>query len=73
MGHERLGASAAGDGLHHRGFHLNEISLGQKLAHKGNDLAAHLEHLAGFLSDNQIHIALAIADFLVGQTVKFLR
>ena len=73
MGDERPRHRAAGDGLHHRRFHLEVAARVEKLAQRRQHPAAHLEHLARLGIDDEIEIALAIADLDVGQTVPLLR
>ena len=73
VGHERPRQRAAGDRLHHRRLDLEEPAVGQEVAHRRDDAAAHLEHAARVGVDDQIEVALAIADFDVLQAVPLLR
>ena len=69
---ERPRHRAAGDRLHHRRLDF-EIAAGvEELAQRREHPAAHLKHFARFRIDDQIEVALAIADFDVGQPVPLL-
>ena len=70
---ERPGHGAPGDRLHRRRLDFEVSAAVEKLPQRRERLAAHLEHLARLGIDDQIEIALAIADFDVGQTVPLLR
>ena len=73
MGDKRTRGSAAGDHLHHRGFHFHKAARNHELTHGGEDLRTHLEGVARLFVGNQIQIALTIARFLILQAVKLVR
>ena len=73
VGDEGAGVGAAGNGAQHGGLHLHEAQRVQIAAQIGHELAADLEVPLAFGIHDQIHIALAIAHFLVGQAVELLR
>src|SRR5437868_7749251 len=64
---------AAGDRLHHQRFDFQEATLRKELAHRRNDAAADLEDRARIRVDDQIEIALPVANLDVLQTVPLLR
>ena len=72
MRHERARERAAGDGLHHRRFDLEESAPDEELANRRDDPASHLEHASRVGIDDQVEIPLAVADFDVLQPVPFL-
>ncbi len=73
MGLERFGRSAAGNGLQHRRFDFEEVTLGEELADMRDDLGAHAERFAHLLVDHQVDVALAVALLGVGQAVELVR
>ena len=73
MRDERPRQRAAGDRLHHRRLDLEEPAGDQELADRRDDAAAHLEHAPRVGVDDQIEIALAVADLDVLQPVPLLR
>ena len=73
MRHERPRQRAAGDRLHHRRLDLEKAARDEKLANRGDRPAADLEHAAHVGIDDEIEIALAVADLDVLQTVPLLR
>ncbi|VGP34123.1 hypothetical protein SB01124_03621 [Klebsiella quasipneumoniae subsp. quasipneumoniae] len=73
MRDKRTGGSAAGDHLHHRGFHFHKAAGYHELTHGREDLRADAERMARLFVSDQIQIALAIADFLILQAVEFIR
>ena len=73
MGLERLGRSAAGDGLQHRGFHFEETALVEETTDVRDHLRAHAEGVAHFLVDDQVDVALAVALLGIGQAVVLVR
>ncbi|EQD52667.1 hypothetical protein B1A_12618, partial [mine drainage metagenome] len=66
-------ARPAGNRLHHRGLHLDEIERVEKLAQIAHDARACPEHVAAGLVDDQIHVPLPVARLHVGQAVPFVR
>ncbi|GBE50853.1 hypothetical protein BMS3Bbin13_01803 [bacterium BMS3Bbin13] len=72
MGDERTRRGAARDGLHHRCLDLDEAALVEEPAQVTHDRTAQEEHPARGLVHHQIHVALPIAHFLVGQSVELL-
>ncbi|MCY1440727.1 hypothetical protein D9M71_570120 [compost metagenome] len=73
VGFERLGCRAARNGLQHRRFHFQEVTLHQEAADVGDDLRTHAEGLAHVFVDDQVNVALAVALFGVGQAVVLVR
>ena len=73
VGGEGTRCCAAGDGLHHRGFDF-EIAAGVEVAADGfEDLGALDEDFAGVEVGEEIDVALAVAEFDVGEAVVLLR
>ena len=66
---EGLGRRTAGNGLQHGSFHLEETPLHEEAADVGDDLGTHAEGLTHLFVDDQVDIALAIAQLGVGQAV----
>ena len=73
VGDERPRRGSPGDGLHHGSFHFHVAALVQESAQRLDQPAALDEDLAHFGIDDQVDIALAIAEFHVGQAVPLLR
>ena len=73
VGDEGARVGAACDGAEHRGLHLHEAQVVQIAAQERHELAADLEVPLALRVHDQIHIALPIADLLVGQAVELLR
>ncbi len=72
MGNERLGSSAALDGLQDGGLDLH-VAVGlHKATEGGENLRTLTEGLANVVVGDQVNIALAIAGLLVGKTVELL-
>ena len=71
VGDERLRDGAARHWLHHRSFNFEESVLIQKLPHGLHQSAALEENFADFRIHRQIEVALAIAQFNIGQSVPF--
>jgi len=63
----------AGDGLHHRRLHLQELPGVEEAADELDDAGASLEGLAGGLVHDQVQVAPAIALLLVAESVELLR
>ena len=72
MRHERPRQRAAGDRLHHRRLDFEEAVRLQELANRRHRGGANLEHAPHVGIDDQIEIALAIADLDVLQAVPLL-
>ena len=64
---------AASDGLHHRRFHFDVAASVEVSADGLNNAAALDENFAHLRIDEQIEIALAVAQLNIGQPVPFLR
>ena len=64
---------AAGNLLHHRRFDFKVTALVKEAAQRLQRLGALDEDFAGVEIGEQVHIALAVAQFDVGQAVKLLR
>ena len=73
MRDERPRERAAGDRLHHRRLDLEVAARGHELADRRDDAAARLEDAARVGIDDEIEIALPVADLDVGQAVPLLR
>jgi hypothetical protein len=73
MGDERSCDRAAGNRLHHRRLDLEIAARRHELADGGDDLAACLEHPSRLRVDDEIEIALPVADLDVGEPVPLLR
>ncbi|CRM89846.1 hypothetical protein [Pseudomonas sp. 22 E 5] len=73
VGFERLGRGTTRDGLQHRRFHFEEVTLHQEAADVRNHLRTHAEGLAHVFVDDQVNVALAVALLGVGQTVVLVR
>src|SRR5688572_6980463 len=63
---------AAGNRLHDGRFDLQIPSRLQKLTYRGEHLAPHLEYFARLGIDDEIEIALPIADLDIGQPMPLL-
>ena len=73
MGDERTGRRAAGDHLHHRGFDFHKAAAHHELAHRREDLRTDFKRASGCVIGDQIQVALTVTDFLILQTVEFVR
>ena len=70
---ERLGVGTARNRVKHRRFDFQKLVGHHELAQAAHRLAARHKTLArGFVGD-QVHVALAVFDFLVGHTMKLVR
>jgi hypothetical protein len=72
MGHKRPGQRAAGHRLHHRRLDFEETAAVEEAPDAGHHATAHFEHLARLLVDDQIEVALAVADFDILQPMPLL-
>ena len=73
VGFEGLGVGAARNRVQHGGFDFEEVVGHHEFADAADRLAARHETLAcGFVGD-QVHIALAVFDFLIGHAMEFVR
>ena len=73
MGLKRLGRRAAGDAVHHGRFDFQKIIAIQILTHGRDHFRTNFKGLAHIVIHHQIHIAVAVADFQIGQPVPFFR
>ena len=73
MGDKRTGRSTAGNGVQNRGFYFQIAFVIQNMADTLDNLGPFDEDLPDFRIYNQIHITLAVTDFLVLQAVPFFR
>src|ERR1700677_4887447 len=64
---------ATGHLLHHRRFYFDVAALVEKLAQRLESLGTLDEDFSAVEVDEQVHVALAVAQFDIGQTMKFLR
>ena len=69
---ERACRGAARNRLQDRGLHLDVAALVEELAHRGDDLGASDEYVAHLRVHHQVDVALAVADFGVGEGVERL-
>ena len=72
MGDERPRDGAAGDGLHHRRFDFDEAVRVEGAAHRLHQLRALQKDFAHLGIHHQVDIALAVAQFDVGEPVPLL-
>ena len=72
VGDERLGCRAAGNRMQHGCFHFQETRLQHVRADAAYGLAAREERAASLVGHDQIDVTLAIAQFLICNTVKFI-
>ena len=73
VGHERTRRGAAGDGVHHRRFHLQKTAIVEEAPQRRDDASAQLEDPARVLVGDEVQVALPIAHLLIAQAVVFLR
>ncbi len=73
VGAEGPGGGASGDGLHHRGLHLDIPALIEKAPDRLQHLGALDEDLTHIGVHEEIDIALPVAELHVGQAVILLR
>ena len=69
MRHEWPRHRSAGDGLHHRRFDFDKAMRIQRAAHRLHQFAALQKDFPHLGIDDQIDIALAIAEFYIGEFV----
>ena len=72
VGDERARHGAAGDGLHHRRLDFDEAVRIEGAAHRLHQLGALQKDFADFGIHHQVDIALAVAQFDVGEAVPLL-
>ena len=72
MRDERTGRSATGDGLQHRGVHLEPALFGEGVAHGLDDPAAGLEGALDLRVDHQVDVAHPVAELRVGKRIVHL-
>ena len=73
MGDEGPCSGAPRDGVQHRGLHFQVALVVQHLPDAFDDLGPFHEHIPDFRVHDQIHIPLAVADFLIFQSMPFFR
>ena len=73
MGDEGFCRRAAGDGVHHRRFDFHEVAAFKEVADVAHDFVAGDEGIAAVFVGDEVNVALAVACFLVGEAVVFLR
>ena len=73
MGLEGSCRGPAGNGLHHRGFHFQVISLVQKIPEGLDDFASVNENLFDFGVDDEVHVTPTVPELHVFQAVPFFR
>ncbi len=72
MRDERLGVGAARNRVQHGRLDFQEAVVDHELAHAADGLAARGEALAGGFVGDQVDVALAVLDFLVGHAVELV-
>jgi len=72
VGDERLGGSPTRDGLHHRGLDFEVTPIDEKASHRVDRCRPLDESVTRLLRDDQVDVALAVAQLLIGHTVEFL-
>ena len=72
MRDERLGRRAARDRMQHRRFDFEEAVAVHVAADRGDDLAARDEGVARLGGHDQIDVALAVLELLIGQAVELV-
>ena len=73
MGNKGPCGCAAADGVEYRRLHLHVPAVVQEIAQILDKCAAHLEIPPDLRIDDQVHIPLTVAGFLIGQAVELLR
>src|SRR5262245_26297189 len=73
MRHERRGERAAGNRLHHGRLDFEKSARDEKLANRRDDAAADFEDLPRIGVDDQVQVALAVADLDILQPVPLFR
>ena len=71
--HEGPGGRATGDRVHHRRLDFQESPFVEEAAHGRHEPGTGAEHLSRVLVDDEIEMTLPVAQFLVHQSVVFLR
>ena len=72
VGDERTRVGTAGDGVQHWGFDFEEGVAVEVAADGGDDFGAHDEGVLHVGIHDEVHVALAIAELGVGESVEFL-
>ena len=72
VGDEGFGVGTTGDGVQHRCFHFQKTVLDHELAHAADGAAACHKALAGLLIGDEVYIALAVFELLIGHAVEFI-
>jgi len=70
---EGLGHGPPGHGLHHGRLHLEEVPVVQERPDEPDDPAARLEDILDLRVDDQVEVALSVADLHVRQPVPLFR
>ena len=73
MGDKRTRVGAAGNGAEDGSFHFHEAHIVQIPAEVSHELTADLKVAPALGIHDEVHIALTVAGFLIGQTVEFFR
>src|SRR5690606_14568012 len=72
MRHKRLGRCATGNRMQHGGFDFKKAGLEHELTYATNGFAARYKGAARFFGHDEIDIALAVAQLLVGNPVELV-
>lgn len=72
MGHEGLGRRATGNRVQHRRLDFEKARIEHGLADAADGLAARLEGAAGGVGHDEVDVALAVAQLLVGHAMELV-
>ena len=70
---ERTGSRAAGNGMEHRRFNFQEMTVVEVFADAFDDLRPFDEGIFDFRVDDEVEVTLTITRFLVRQAMEFFR
>ena len=70
---ERTGCRTAGNGMQHRRFDFQEMTVVEILADSLYNFGPFDECVLDFRIDNQVQIALTVPRFFIGQAMEFFR
>ena len=73
MRNKRLGIGATWNGMQHGCFNFQEVVLHHEVSNSAHRFAARYKTGARSLVHHQIHVALAVFDFLVVDAMKLVR
>jgi hypothetical protein len=73
MSLKRPGHGTSGFGLHHGGFHFEEVPGFHKFSDQADNPAPPVKNLPDFRVDDQVEVALPVTGFNIGKTMPFFR